>query len=170
MRIDLGDRPGHRLKSEAADCIESWKGGEPFALDTKGLRPVTVEITDEDIIALFYALIERYEHSASRNKKLRLCTEVMARLAVRLIPKPLGRDSSVSDLKLSARARNCLKGSDVRTVGDLEHKTEGDLLKNKNFGRKSLNEVKAVLASLGLSLRHESPSQILRHEQGKDFR
>lgn len=59
---------------------------------------------------------------------------------------------NVMDLELSVRASNCLKNADIRTVGDLIQKTEVELLKTKNFGRKSLNEIKTVLANMGLSL------------------
>ncbi|MHB1606738.1 MAG: DNA-directed RNA polymerase subunit alpha [Leptospirales bacterium] len=59
---------------------------------------------------------------------------------------------NVMDLELSVRASNCLKNADIRTVGDLIQKTEVELLKTKNFGRKSLNEIKAVLSNMGLSL------------------
>jgi DNA-directed RNA polymerase subunit alpha len=59
---------------------------------------------------------------------------------------------NVMDLELSVRASNCLKNADIRTVGDLIQKTESELLKTKNFGRKSLNEIKNVLTNMGLYL------------------
>jgi DNA-directed RNA polymerase subunit alpha len=59
---------------------------------------------------------------------------------------------SVSELELSVRAANCLKNANIRTIGDLVQKTELEMLKTKNFGRKSLNEIKEILTTMGLSL------------------
>jgi DNA-directed RNA polymerase subunit alpha len=59
---------------------------------------------------------------------------------------------SVDELELSVRSANCLKNADIRYIGDLVQKTEADMLKTKNFGRKSLNEIKEILAEMGLSL------------------
>ena len=61
-------------------------------------------------------------------------------------------DKSVEELKLSVRSYNCLKNANIRTLRELVQKTEGDMLKTKNFGRKSLNEIKDILSTLGLSL------------------
>lgn len=58
----------------------------------------------------------------------------------------------VEDLELSVRSANCLKNANIRFIGDLVTKSEAEMLKTKNFGRKSLNEIKEVLASMGLSL------------------
>ncbi len=62
----------------------------------------------------------------------------------------LGR--SVDELELSVRSYNCLKNADIRTIGDLVIRTEPEMLKTKNFGRKSLNEIKEILAEMGLGL------------------
>jgi DNA-directed RNA polymerase subunit alpha len=62
----------------------------------------------------------------------------------------LGR--SVDELELSVRSYNCLKNANIRTIGELVQRTEGDMLKTKNFGRKSLNEIKDMLGQMGLSL------------------
>jgi DNA-directed RNA polymerase subunit alpha len=59
---------------------------------------------------------------------------------------------SVSELELSVRSINCLQNAKIETIGDLVHKTEAEMLKTKNFGRKSLNEIKAILTGMGLSL------------------
>jgi len=59
---------------------------------------------------------------------------------------------SVDELELSVRSYNCLKNADIKTIGDLVTRTEGEMLKTKNFGRKSLNEIKDILAEMGLSL------------------
>jgi len=58
----------------------------------------------------------------------------------------------VDELELSVRSANCLKNADIRYIGDLVQKTETEMLKTKNFGRKSLNEIKEILSEMGLSL------------------
>ena len=62
---------------------------------------------------------------------------------------------SVEELELSVRSYNCLKNANIQTIGDLVQKTESEMLRTKNFGRKSLNEIKEILSGLGLALRHE---------------
>ncbi len=61
-------------------------------------------------------------------------------------------NNSVEELELSVRSYNCLKNANIQTIGDLVVRTESDMLKTKNFGRKSLNEIKDILNSMGLSL------------------
>lgn len=61
-------------------------------------------------------------------------------------------DRPVDELELSVRSYNCLKNANIQTIRDLVQKTEAEMLKTKNFGRKSLNEIKDVLARMGLSL------------------
>ncbi len=59
---------------------------------------------------------------------------------------------SVDELELSVRSYNCLKNANIKTIGDLVTKSESEMLKTKNFGRKSLNEIKDILAEMNLSL------------------
>jgi len=59
---------------------------------------------------------------------------------------------SVDELELSVRASNCLKTANIRSIADLVQRTESELLKTKNFGKKSLNEIKTILGEMGLSL------------------
>ncbi len=58
----------------------------------------------------------------------------------------------VSELELSVRSANCLKNAEITMIGELVQKTESEMLKTKNFGRKSLNEIKTILSEMGLSL------------------
>ncbi|MGE0824237.1 MAG: DNA-directed RNA polymerase subunit alpha [Candidatus Binatia bacterium] len=58
----------------------------------------------------------------------------------------------IEELNFSVRSANCLQSADIRYVGELVQKTENDLLKTKNFGRKSLNEIREALQSMGLEL------------------
>ena len=64
----------------------------------------------------------------------------------------------VDELELSVRSANCLKNDNIVYIGDLIQKTEAEMLRTPNFGRKSLNEIKEVLASMGLHLGMEIPA------------
>jgi DNA-directed RNA polymerase subunit alpha len=70
------------------------------------------------------------------------------------VPEPLNPNlfKSVDELELSVRSANCLQNANIRFIGELVQRTEAEMLKTKNFGRKSLNEIKETLASMGLSL------------------
>ena len=59
---------------------------------------------------------------------------------------------SVDELELSVRSYNCLKNANIQTIGELVQKSESEMLKTKNFGRKSLNEIKEILTTMGLAL------------------
>jgi DNA-directed RNA polymerase subunit alpha len=59
---------------------------------------------------------------------------------------------SVDELELSVRSYNCLKNANIKTIADLVQKTEQEMLRTKNFGRKSLNEIKEILHGMGLRL------------------
>lgn len=59
---------------------------------------------------------------------------------------------SVDDLELSVRSANCLKNANIRYIGELVVRSEAEMLKTKNFGRKSLNEIKEILSEMGLGL------------------
>ncbi len=61
-------------------------------------------------------------------------------------------ERSVDELELSVRSHNCLKNANIRSIGELVQKTESEILKTKNFGRKSLNEIKEILLQMGLTL------------------
>ena len=62
---------------------------------------------------------------------------------------------SVEELELSVRSYNCLKNANIQTIGDLVQKSESEMLRTKNFGRKSLNEIKEILVGPGPVVRHE---------------
>jgi DNA-directed RNA polymerase subunit alpha len=69
-------------------------------------------------------------------------------------PAPLNPNlfKSVDELELSVRSANCLQNANIRYIGELVQRSEAEMLKTKNFGRKSLNEIKEILQSMGLSL------------------
>ncbi|NOX20938.1 MAG: DNA-directed RNA polymerase subunit alpha [Nitrospirae bacterium] len=76
---------------------------------------------------------------------------------------------SVDELELSVRSYNCLKNANIKTIADLVQKTEHEILKTKNFGRKSLNEIKEILKGMGLSLGMKIDPELIQkymEEQG----
>jgi DNA-directed RNA polymerase subunit alpha len=77
-------------------------------------------------------------------------TESTATLGVEAANTWLGK--SVEELELSVRANNCLRNANITTIGELVQRTEAELMKTKNFGKKSLQEIKDELARIGLSL------------------
>ena len=76
-------------------------------------------------------------------------------------------DKSVEELELSVRSYNCLKNANIRTIRELVQKTEGEMLKTKNFGRKSLNEIKEILHDDGSEPRHAR--SISRRRQSQEY-
>ena len=85
-----------------------------------------------------------------------VATESMTEETVEELNRNLHR--SVNELELSVRAANCLKNANIKTIEDLVQKTEMEMLKTKNFGKKSLNEIKEVLLEMGLGLGIKSES------------
>ena len=76
---------------------------------------------------------------------------------------------SVNEIELSVRAANCLNNANISTVGELASKTEADMLKYRNFGRKSLTEIKEKLVEMGLSLGYKfDPSLLEPKDKDKD--
>jgi DNA-directed RNA polymerase subunit alpha len=78
--------------------------------------------------------------------------EALAPLAEEPTPLNPNLFKSVDELELSVRSANCLQNANIRYIGELVQRTESEMLKTKNFGRKSLNEIKEVLASMDLDL------------------
>ena len=74
---------------------------------------------------------------------------------------------SVNELELSVRAYNCLKNANIKTIRDLVQKTDAEMLKTKNFGRKSLNEIKEILMEMNLSLGTNVDELLAKHKQKK---
>lgn len=78
---------------------------------------------------------------------------------------------SVDELELSVRSNNCLKNANIRTIGELVQKTDAEMLKTRNFGKKSLNEIKAILTEMGLSLGmklENFPPALSKEEENKE--
>ena len=79
----------------------------------------------------------------------------------------------VEELELSVRSYNCLKNANIQTIAELVQKTDGEMLKTRNFGRKSLNEIKEILEDMGLHLGmkvdDEDLKQILQAQKKKEI-
>jgi DNA-directed RNA polymerase subunit alpha len=115
--------------------LEIWTNGAVLPQDAVGLAAKLLK----DHMALFI----NFEDSEE-------VTEQAGSQAAARFNENLNR--SVEELELSVRSYNCLKNADIRTIGELVQKTEAEMLKTKNFGRKSLNEIKEILQGMGLSL------------------
>jgi DNA-directed RNA polymerase subunit alpha len=74
-------------------------------------------------------------------------------------------DKSVEELELSVRSYNCLKNANIRTIRELVQKTEAEMLRTKNFGRKSLNEIKEILHGMGLNLGMRLDQPVQAHQE-----
>jgi DNA-directed RNA polymerase subunit alpha len=115
--------------------IEVWTNGSITPADSLGLAAKLLK----DHMNIFINFEEEIETaSAGDDRKPEIKNENLNR--------------SVEELELSVRSYNCLKNANIQTIGELVQKTEAEMLKTKNFGRKSLNEIKEILASMGLSL------------------
>jgi DNA-directed RNA polymerase subunit alpha len=115
--------------------LEVWTNG---AVSPQEAISLAAELLGDHlrIFSAFETRLEEREEAAA--------PEVDPRLA-EMLSKP------IEELDLSVRSANCLKNANIRTLGDLVQRTEREMLSTKNFGRKSLDEIKDVLASLGLS-------------------
>jgi len=75
---------------------------------------------------------------------------------------------SVEELELSVRSYNCLKKAEIKSIGELVQKTDSEMLRTKNFGRKSLNEIKELLTDMGLGLGMKIDQEVLKPEPVKE--
>jgi len=114
--------------------IEIWTNGSIAPADALGLAAKLLK----DHMTIFINFEEELETDARGDEKPQIKNENLNR--------------SVEELELSVRSYNCLKNANIQTIGELVQKTEAEMLKTKNFGRKSLNEIKEILATMGLSL------------------
>ncbi len=74
---------------------------------------------------------------------------------------------SINEIELSVRSANCIESASIKTIGELVQKTEAEMLKYRNFGKKSLNEIKEILAGMGLSLGMKLPIEALPEKESK---
>src|ERR1700751_2725606 len=114
--------------------LEVWTNGSVRPADAIGLGAKLLK----DHMNIFINFEKEIEPEISEERKPEIRNENLNR--------------SVEELELSVRSYNCLKNANIQTIGELVQKTEAEMLKTKNFGRKSLNEIKEILASMRLSL------------------
>ncbi len=116
-------------------ALEVWTNGTVLPADAVGLAAKLLK----DHMSIFINFEEEVEaETQAEEGRVQLRNENLNR--------------SVEELELSVRSYNCLKNANIQTIGELVQKTEAEMLKTKNFGRKSLNEIKEILAQMGLSL------------------
>jgi DNA-directed RNA polymerase subunit alpha len=115
--------------------LEVWTNGTVLPADSIGLAAKLLK----DHMSIFINFEEEIETEAQAEEG-------------RTLLRNDNLNRSVEELELSVRSYNCLKNANIQTIGELVQKTEAEMLKTKNFGRKSLNEIKEILAQMGLSL------------------
>jgi DNA-directed RNA polymerase subunit alpha len=120
--------------------LEVWTNGAVSPRDAVGLAAKLMK----DHLQIFINLEEEDEEEGE-SAVVEVSDEEKGALYERL-------GKSVDEMELSVRSYNCLKNANIRTIGELVQKTESEMLKTKNFGRKSLNEIKEILSGMGLSL------------------
>ena len=122
--------------------LEVWTNGAVSPRDAVGLAAKLMK----DHLQIFINLEEEDDDEIGEpSTPVEVSDEEKGALYERL-------NKSVDEMELSVRSYNCLKNANIRTIGELVQKTEVEMLKTKNFGRKSLNEIKEILSSMGLSL------------------
>ena len=107
-------------------------------------------VTPQDAIGLAAKLLKDHMTIFINFEEEVAAEEVPAEAGADQFQEYLNR--SVEELELSVRSYNCLKNANIQTIGDLVVRSESDMLKTKNFGRKSLTEIREILTSMGLSL------------------
>ena len=121
--------------------VEVWTNGAVSPRDAVGLGAKLMK----DHLQIFINIEEDEDEEGIDTPPVQVSDEEKGALY-----EKLGR--SVDEMELSVRSYNCLKNANIRTIGELVQKTESEMLKTKNFGRKSLNEIKELLSEMGLSL------------------
>jgi DNA-directed RNA polymerase subunit alpha len=106
-------------------------------------------VAPQDAIGMAAKLLKDHMTIFINFEEIAEVTEEVAERVPGQVNEVLNR--SVEELELSVRSYNCLKNANIQSIGDLIQKSEAEMLRTKNFGRKSLNEIKEILASLGLT-------------------
>ncbi len=126
-------RLGQMTDYDKLTC-EVWTNGAVSPADAVGMAAKLLK-DHMTIFINFEEIVDQAEEPAER--------------ALNQMNEVLGR--SVEELELSVRSYNCLKNANIQSIGDLVQKTEAEMLRTKNFGRKSLNEIKEMLSGLALT-------------------
>ncbi|HEV8306059.1 MAG TPA: DNA-directed RNA polymerase subunit alpha [Methylomirabilota bacterium] len=135
-RVNFDVEPAKRHPGSERLVIEIWTNASVSPEDAVGEAALILE-DHFNLLCRFPTGLEPDEEVAAEVEKVELNENLFR---------------SVDELELSVRAYNCLKTANIRTIADLVQKSEAELLKTKNFGKKSLNEIKSILGEMGLSL------------------
>ncbi len=136
QRVNFQVEPSKRHPGAERLVLEIWTNGSVTPEDAVGEAALILE-DHFNLLSRFPQGVEPEEEAPIETEKVELNENLFR---------------SVDELELSVRAYNCLKTANIRTIADLVQKSEAELLKTKNFGKKSLNEIKAILGEMGLSL------------------
>jgi DNA-directed RNA polymerase subunit alpha len=112
-------------------------------------------VTPEDALALSARICKTNCRASSISKSLKF---KWTKSAIEETGFSAALLKKVDELELSVRSANCLKNDNIVYIGDLIQKSEGEMLRTPNFGRKSLNEIKEVLGEMGLHLGMDVPN------------
>ncbi len=136
QRVDFHVEPAKRKPGAERLVLDLWTNGSVSPEDAVGEAALILE-DHFNLLCRFPTGLEADEEAP-----------------VEVTPVELNENlfRSVDELELSVRAYNCLKTANIRTIADLVQKSEAELLKTKNFGKKSLNEIKTILGEMSLSL------------------
>jgi DNA-directed RNA polymerase subunit alpha len=135
-RVNFTIEPSKRHPGAERLLIEIWTNGSVSPEDAVGEAALILE-DHFNLLCRFPQGVEPEEEAPVEVEKVELNENLFR---------------SVDELELSVRAYNCLKTANIRTIADLVQKSEAELLKTKNFGKKSLNEIKSILGEMQLSL------------------
>jgi DNA-directed RNA polymerase subunit alpha len=150
--VDAGYSPIRRVSYK----VDNTREGQKLDYDKLTMRIETNgSITPEDAVAYAARILQNQFQLFINFEEPRPETKVEAHSEPEFNPNLVRK---VDELELSVRSANCLKNDNVVYIGDLIQKTEAEMLRTPNFGRKSLNEIKEVLAQMGLHLGMEVPN------------
>jgi DNA-directed RNA polymerase subunit alpha len=135
-RVNFRVEPARRKAGAERLLLEIWTDGSVSPEDAVGEAALILE-DHFNLLCRFPTGVDGEEDVTTEAARLELNDNLFR---------------SVDELELSVRAYNCLKTANIRTIADLVQKTEAELLKTKNFGKKSLNEIKTILTDMSLSL------------------
>jgi DNA-directed RNA polymerase subunit alpha len=136
QRVNFQIEPSKKHPGAERLVLEIWTNGSVTPEDAVGEAALILE-DHFNLLSRFPQGVEPEEEAPIETEKVELNENLFR---------------SVDELELSVRAYNCLKTANIRTIADLVQKSEAELLKTKNFGKKSLNEIKGILGEMGLSL------------------
>ena len=138
--------------------VEAARLGQMTDYDKLTLEVVTNgAISPQDSIGMASKLLKDHMSIFINFEEISEAIEEPAERVTGQVNEVLNR--SVEELELSVRSYNCLKNANIQSIGDLVQKSEAEMLRTKNFGRKSLNEIKEILSGLGLGFGMKFDSQ-----------